>query len=195
VTADWIPERPMTKEEFGELVQLSTLLSNESLAFYGGLQPSTSSRDRRTFVRAFFASVEAMLWTLRRLSLSRHYAGKYSFSLRELVLLRDEAYDLNDKGQPKTRRSRTVFETTVLFVLRSFAQAYDVQFDEPTSKQLTDFRSMVRVRDRLTHPKRLQDFDVADSELDQLRAAHQWFWTVTLGLMNAIAAAGNKDWI
>jgi hypothetical protein len=186
----------MTPQEFGELVQLSTLLANESLSFFGGLQPSTSQRDRRAFVRTFFASVEALIWTLRRLALSRHYAGQFSFPPRELGLLRDEAYQLAPNGAPVHKPLRSGFEGTVLFVLRSCAAAYGVSFADPAKDSAwLAFRAMVDLRNRLTHPKQLSDVDIADTELDQLRATHQWFWTVTIGLMNTIAAAHNQEWL
>jgi len=177
-----IPETPLTEAEFGELVALCGIVASESLHYFGGLQPTNSQRDRRAFVRAFFASVGTLLWTLRRLALSRHYAGQHSFPPNVL-------HELRTQGNVGPAKALST-------VLPAFGDAYGVHVANPRlDPGWPSFATLIAVRNRITHPKRLSEFDVADTELDQLRAAHQWFWNVTFGPMNAIGAAHNNKWV
>jgi hypothetical protein len=43
------------------------------------------------------------------------------------------------------------------------------------------------VRHRLTHPKRPEELDVTDAEIDSMRESHRWLFNCTVDVLNAFA--------
>lgn len=129
---------------------------------------------RRQLVRTFHAYVETIVTNLKRQAL--HEAAR--FDNAERALLAEEKYELTDTGEPKVVLQMISLARNVRFAFRCYAKAHGISFylsvDGPGWR---DFRSALRVRNRLTHPRTAADLDLSDAEIETIARAHRWLTT------------------
>jgi hypothetical protein len=129
--------------------------------------------ERRALVRSIFAYVEALTYALKRQSVV-DFPG--AFSDAETALLRETEYHLDDQGRPRERRLATPLKANVRFAISMFAKGYGVGFAPDCSGAgWQRFCAALRIRDRLMHPKKAEDFDVSDDEVTCALEAYEWF--------------------
>lgn len=82
----------------------------------------------------------------------------------------------------------------IKFAFRTYARAHmtDYELNIGNSKW-DDFKKSLTVRDRLMHPKRVEDLEVSDEEMDRLQRAYDWFTAATLEVMNLSLENMTKD--
>src|SRR5437899_2846667 len=85
---------------------------------------------RRQFVRATFAKLEGFTYTLKQLCLRSPTA----YSAEEGALLREETFNLNDKGEPRMAASHLKLAANIQFAFRMYARSCDLRFSLPTSE-------------------------------------------------------------
>ena len=130
--------------------------------------------NRRSLFRTFFAGVEGITYTLKQELLLE--AGSVGYSPEEIAPLRDEGYSINAKGEASVTTKYLPTELSLLFALKLFTITHDERFTPNTkSSGWKSFVSSLRVRHRLTHPKRAEDLQVSDDELRRLESAIGWF--------------------
>ena len=188
---DRLPEVRLTETDFGELVILVNELQNDAHHYCLRLDDTDHpDRCRRQFARTFFAAIEGTVWTFKRLALSRHYSGAVALSAGEIAALREEAFRIERSGGVGVEDMRTPFLPNFLFAFRVVAATYEFEYNIPTGDaEYERFQACARIRDRLTHPKRLIDLQITDSETDALKVAYKWFWEHAITLMNRLPAS------
>jgi hypothetical protein len=129
---------------------------------------------RRIYVRSVFVLIEACSYGLKRIALHRHSVFDISFSPSELALLREEKHGLNDKGEVYTQDNFfQKFLPNFKFAVRSFAKSHGVTFElNASSVPLKEFENL---RNRITHPKKLAELAISDSEITKTDAVAIWF--------------------
>jgi hypothetical protein len=138
---------------------------------------------KRAFVRAVFAFIEGMTYALKRIACSRPGL----FSAAELAALREETYEVSDKGDARTRRATIEFRRNIRFAFACYARLDGLESVlDLSGTGWQSLREALRVRHRLMHPKAVADFVVTERELDAVRAAYEWFM---LSWVTAVARA------
>lgn len=138
-------------------------------------QPNTDEQFwRRTFVRAVFAQIEGKTFLMKR---TAHDRPSVQFSPAERSVLTEDDYEvntLNNKGEVTTRQTRNSTASNIKFAFKSLARART-----PTVALNLDgwdaLLTGIHIRDRLTHPKQLEDLTVSDDDLDAVKVASDWF--------------------
>jgi len=135
----------------------------------------------RTLVRAVFSFLEAHSFVIRSATLKLLKADESNVeSIAKIALLAETAYQptrtgkLEDVGEPKT-----TFITHFAFSLRTFAEVGGMSpadiykfFGDNAFNQLQKAK---KVRDRLTHPKHLDDISVSPADVLDVTNAFNWF--------------------
>lgn len=167
------------------LRQLSLMLgelSGDMMLCEQGMQHSQSSW-RRLYVRSTFASIEGLSFFLKQHTLNNRLIECYdSFKsgeipdlpLRDLCLLKEETYTLEDNGKPKTSNAKLRTVPNLLFALTSFAESVGSGYKMEKDKGYTSLKDAILIRDRLTHPKDLAALIVTDEELQTVKNAFDW---------------------
>jgi hypothetical protein len=121
---------------------------------------------------------------MKRAALRRHRHYEIDFSRAELALLSDEKYYL-DGEEPKTDdNSYPKFVPNFRFAFRQFAKSSAIQFSLKVGEsQLPDFE---KLRNRLTHPKKLEDLTVTDREVELVMRTWKWFNVEFARLMSLV---------
>jgi len=143
-----------------------------------------SYRAGRNTARALFAFVEGTVYGMKQTAYEVNRALDIKvFNHAEEALLREEEYGLGDKGKVKVRSARLRAEPNLRFAFDAFARAFKC---EPTlrleGEDRVIFVRAVKIRDRLTHPKKASELRVSSDELIDLLHVRDWF-VATLGVL------------
>jgi hypothetical protein len=132
--------------------------------------------DRRTAVRTVFTCIEGMTFFMRQYCLYLHDAGESSYSPAELALLREESYGLDDKGTETTSPARIGLQRLLPFSFAMHARHFDPTFVlDRSTDGWRQFCEALRIRNRVTHPRRGSELDISKGELATVLSAFRWF--------------------
>jgi hypothetical protein len=145
---------------------------------------------RRHLIRAVAAFIEAMTYQLRQVilhCLEPNARSELFFALKE------QQIDIGNNGIIQSKRLRTGSIALIKFSLRTFDDLFGTDlcpdFDTILFRNLVDTFS---VRDRLMHPKTLEDLAISDEEFNAALDAFSLIETVfgnTVSKSNEIIAA------
>jgi len=120
---------------------------------------------RRLHVRAFISVVESDVATLKASALE----SASTLSLQERVLLADSAPDLTDQGEAVTKPFFAPIQKNLRFAFRLYAKANRVTVSPDYSGSgWQAFGEVVKIRTRITHPKRIAEMSISDAEMSHV---------------------------
>jgi hypothetical protein len=166
----------------------------------GSQELSANSGDqflRRNLVRIFAAFVEGYSFVLKQIVLRLQDPLQEHLSIDELSKLKE--IKLDSTGQPvldehKALKRRFLplqdnFKFAVAMFGRLCGSKYAVSYG---SAGYQAFRRTIPVRDRLMHPKTIEDLCVTDPEAMDLQAAWQWYQSEMVALGKDAILAMNE---
>ncbi len=149
----------------------------------------------RTVVRTLFSLIEGLAFQLRQVTIASLEPHTGSLTLAELVLLREERYNLNTKGEPETSDNFQNFLPNLLFTIRSYGKNHGATFQADTSTHgWQAMRHAVNLRNRITHPKSVANLTLSDQDQKNLIEAAAW-WKKTLLEMFDACDRADAEWI
>lgn len=182
----------MTKERIKELSLLSdeilevlTQLSNDlALCYELGTKNNNHEFWRRTYVRTFFAAVEGYCFQYKRTALVMvelsPFTGVY-FSPEEQMFLKEKEYDLNEKGEITETKAKLRTAANFLFSIRMITTGCsnsEIKIDKG-GREWQDFKTALKIRDRITHPKNLNEIMIGEEEVNVVWRTVNWFLNLT----------------
>lgn len=142
-------------------------------------EPPTSTVNlfaRRAYVRAVFAFIEGVTYRMKLLAFNDKDRPNVNFSPAELAFLLEEDFDLNDKGEVVSAPAKIRLVKNIRFAFKAIARANSVHFNLRVDEAGWDaLKKAVKVRDRLMHPKFIEDLAVSINDIDQVRQGSAWF--------------------
>lgn len=155
----------------------------------------TASRD---FVRAAFALNEGLLDWFRGL-VSKWLVGRMlrydELQIAKLYMIGTVTHRLSKQGKLETEAARRSFINDLAFVIRTGAECWHL---DPT-KFFSDVgwdqtQKALKVRHRVTHPKRKDDLYISTEELELVRESMRWvLWST--GVIIRYADNADMDYI
>jgi hypothetical protein len=137
---------------------------------------------RRLYVRTFISLVESIIATLKDETLR----STVRLSTAEKAILAGTKYELTDQGAAVERPFFAPVQKSLRFAFRSFAKANRITFTpDYNGEGWRAFSETVKIRNRITHPKRVEEMAIEDTELALVDQAHDWFIKSYGGLMDA----------
>ena len=98
------------------------------------------------------------------------------FNEIEMLALRDLEYTVDQSGSVKKKKARIRFKDNIKLAFASAAKAHG--FDHGIdwgAQEWQDFSRALEIRDRITHPKKVDDLTIKDADLDLIKAAYDCF--------------------
>ena len=148
---------------------------------------------RRMLVRAFFAFVEGLAYSMRQVTLASSQEVSV-FSRAELFLLREKKYQIDERG--KVLRERDNYLPTsagFLFSLRMYPKLHGAEFNPELGAGWEAFKSAQITRDAITHPKSLGKLEISDAAFLTFVKASDW-GQATLAAMFAACEEADRKW-
>ena len=144
-------------------IELFEVLSNDVIQCLKKLQTEDSQFWRRVFVRAVIALIEGQNYQLKLITLEACKHKQVSFSNADLALLKDEKF--------------VSLKDNLKFSFKTFALAFDLDYKLAigVGDRWKSFITAIEIRNRLTHPKTVDQVLVTDKDLEEVKKAHDWF--------------------
>jgi hypothetical protein len=149
--------------------------------------------ERRLLIRSIFSCIDALTYSLKQLALNANDAFK--LDLGERMLATEETYELSSSGHIATRRAKLQTLANVRFAFDLLAKVDEHDFRLDVSQHGWQLlQNSLKVRDRLTHPKKLIDLEVSDEEIRAALRAFSWFESqVVLALLTSLASTRKRS--
>lgn len=158
------------------LYKIFEVLNGEFLACFDMVQKNDSQIARRTLVRALFAEIEGVTFCMKQVAFESRSRAGVTFTTPEIILLSEEAYELNDKGEVKSQRAKLHISRNIRFAFRAFARTGYINYEPKVDGIGWDaFKKGLKIRDRLMHPKKPDDLIVSDEEVVIIKTTFEWF--------------------
>jgi hypothetical protein len=130
----------------------------------------------RQLIRAVFAYIEAVTFSVKLSAASKCMRDNVEISPPERYFAIEIAYDINDNGEVTERKAHIRLISNIRFALSIYERAFGLtsEFD-PKLEWWTCLKESIKVRDRLTHPKFPRDVDVSGDEIVKALKAKDGF--------------------
>jgi len=160
--------------------KMMEILGYDCKRHYIACKSGSNQPHRRSYVRAVFAYIEGMLHQTKEIA--RHFGMRdKALSQQELNLLQGLTYEVNDKGKVISKISYMPFKNDFKFAFYTFSKSCEATFEPDLGGQgWESLEKSRKVRDRLMHPKRVEDLEITDIEIKDTAIAFAWF---TINLM------------
>jgi len=130
---------------------------------------------RRNFVRALFAMIEGSIYVIKQTVLVAGFSEK-KLSLAEIALLKEETFELDNKGNIRSQIKFLRVADNLRFTARSAARVFNCELDLGVGTQnWANFRELIKIRNRVTHPKNSDDYEISRDEAELARKVFYWF--------------------
>jgi hypothetical protein len=159
-----------------EAEKLFELLFEDAFYFKEQLEKQDNQFMRRAYVRSVFAAIEGNTFNMKQTALLVGRRAGADFSEEDIALLKEESYDLNDKGEAYSQTKFIQLPKNVRFAFKTYAHAFQVNFElKVDDKGWMNFKEALDLRHRLTHPKSVTDINVTDADLTKVKVAEEWY--------------------
>ena len=130
----------------------------------------------RAILRASFAYIEAMVFGLKKMALRLSSYGQGKFTAEELIILKEESYELNEKGEVKAQPKFIPLAKNMRFAFDAGSRALGLHFKLDVGDARWDsFQRALIIRNRITHPKTSADLFFKPGESEHIKNALDWF--------------------
>lgn len=130
---------------------------------------------------------------MKHLAYETHAYEGAELQRADMALLLEESYELNEKGAAIIKQNFLQIEKNIKFAFAAVARAYGITYQLNVGGIGWDsFKKTLKVRNRLTHPKNIQDLDVSDEEIEAMKRTFAWFLNSAKGLLDEVAASLNR---
>jgi len=190
ILTDFAAELQTYSEQLELHNQMEDILRKDLLAC-GKLASGENKTDsgERSFVRAAFALIEGSVFNLKQIALALSKHGNGGFSRAELVMLEEVSYDLDDKGTTKSQVKFIPLPKNIKFAFsaaaRAFRVAYELKVDDGGWNA---FKDALVIRNRITHPKSIDDLKLSEKEVQTVADATEWYLRVQRQLIQKMMA-------
>ncbi|MDO9107719.1 MAG: hypothetical protein Q7U89_01835 [Coriobacteriia bacterium] len=176
-----------------DLVHLRLLLGERSIAV-----EHTPEEDafRRSYVRAFYALVEALVEQQARLLVALDEGDFIVLGPGVAAVLSDTSYEVRRNGTVSARPLRLSLENKIRAVYRAAHDSVDSGIEVGFGEEGWEaFRSALQLLHGLTHPKSPHDCHVEEEDLDVVERAEGWYQKAHNGLTETLRLhRGRAHW-
>lgn len=192
-------------QDTGSIVQLF----QKELSFYLEVietkDPNVLMMMRRSYVRTFFAAIDAISYRLHQISLHASNAWNKLDNDEQLIIkalsISPETQKpeglprINNKGKPVFVKLKPSTLDHFRFSVRVFEKVHglDSSLPELGHKDWQRLSDLVALRDRLTHPKKSDDLEIRDVEFHALRDAAGWFFEIVASRIKKARERADRD--
>ena len=170
-------------------------------------QSTKSQFWRRAFIRSAFALIEGTIHFQKVSAFSYHERNTRpmhdlfqamghespvsifadTIPTNELALLLDENTEITDKGTCRVKQAFPSMARNIKFTFHMLSRIFKIS-DEPNyaADGWRLLREGIEIRNRITHPKAFEEFDIADAEIEIIGKGCQWFLDSMVAAMKAI---------
>lgn len=137
------------------------------------MEQHDNQSNRRDFVRATFAAIEGWLWDFRQNAQSV-LGDVRNFTLAEQAAFAETSHAISSNGklieQPRYYSMTTMFR----FIIRLAEEEFGNPLVDFGSNEWQAFNEAIEVRNRITHPKDVNDFNLSENDIETVHVSMFW---------------------
>ena len=173
LTTESVKEFAANLKEMQDMIQV---LGQDCKEHYTATRNGDNQSQRRAYVRSVFAFIEGVGYRMKETA--RHFgANAGTLSIEELVALSELSFKINEKGEVVSETIYPKFLNNFRFVFRTLSKSFGSTFTLDCGRSgWENLKVSIKVRDRLMHPKNVNDLEVTDAELEESKKAFDWFF-------------------
>lgn len=161
------------------------------------LESMDSQFTRRAYVRSVFAMIEGTLWVLKQTVLNAQTgAGEARpFTLAEYALLSEITYSLKGNGEAREHPKYLRLPENLRFVFGVISKYFDPDLTLAVdTRAWEDFLAAHSVRNRITHPKTPDEFNISDLEIAVCKRTTAWFYKLVLEIFDSLTKGSDEPY-
>lgn len=151
--------------------------------------PGSSQIQRRSVIRSAFATVEGTVNMIKQVILSDLHLNPGLHSEAEVAMLREESYLIDDQGNARNQPKFIPTDANLRFAIKMLCRGTNDGLLDLSSEGWQAFRSSLKLRNRLLHPKQIIDLNVSDNEVFEFLKAMRWFVDIFNQSLGEVLAA------
>lgn len=179
---------PLKVTKLGDLINPIRAMAQDVIDAEEILKVREDCHSRRSYVRALFAFVEGSVYFIKQTAFTAAIRSQIPLSLGFHALLREETYSLDDKGGIIIQTDRfPPAANNLRFAVKCVNEIFGSSISIDSSRHWGDFKMAIKIRNRITHPKDLVEFEVSADETTLCqRVFNDWFFGLVSDLVTAI---------
>lgn len=155
------------------------------------MEANESQPARRDFVRTAFAAIEGWLWLYRQ-NIQEMVASIRGLTPLERSAFEEKSFGINETGQLKEQERFVPLTAMFRFVVKLAEKEFGERLIDFSSADWQNFNHAIRIRNRITHPKTIEDLNLSKQDIELVRGALLWtFANVVTGSEQAQLALTN----
>ncbi|GEM_PF-3498061 len=131
---------------------------------------------KRTYIRTMFSFIEAISFQIRQVLLLREKKNEIQLSFKDVYILSEKSYDLNERGTINEREKSYPFTRMLKYTFRLYSKIYQKEhvYDQYFSKNgYSKLLDLYKIRNSLTHPKKYSD--LSDFNMESAYEVLIWY--------------------
>ena len=129
--------------------------------------------NRRTYVRTCFAVLEGLISYIKSSTLVM--LDENDASIAHLSMLREETYTVDSRGKVQTQPKFIPVDANLRFSIAMYAKTLEIEQElDCSTQEWIHFKTALRVRNRIVHPKKTGDLEITDEELGATMKSSLW---------------------
>lgn len=169
---------------YGELFNMVMVLVGDAEKLEKKAEQSYDQLDRRSYIRAVWASIEGAVHALKQTSIDECELNPQLVSDGELAMLKEKGYSIDSKGKAQSKPLYPKITDNFLFAVKMHARVKSLGYSLDTStKGWNNFQLSLKMRHRITHPKSPKELTISDKEFETVVRGFYWvcaeIWKMT----------------
>jgi hypothetical protein len=129
----------------------------------------------RGFVRAACAVIEGATYCMKYAAFITFNESGLYLSGAQIAMLLEKSYGIDKKGEAKEGNAHISIRQSIPFAFNMYARAHGTEYVIAKDRGWQNFNLALEIRDRLMHPKKIDDLSVPDGETTIVADASIWF--------------------
>ena len=131
---------------------------------------------RRTALRTCAALIEGVVHQITAFALQEAENAPDLFSSEDVLILKEVSVSLNQKGEIEERANYQKLNPKLIHSVRCFLKVFEEEYSPDTSLHGWEaLGQFLKIRNRLMHPRNIDDLFVSDEDFEISKKANDWF--------------------
>jgi hypothetical protein len=163
----------MTYTLIGDMESLKNDLGSRNITDAISEQEETN---RRFYIRAIFAFIEAVVEQHKRLLLQLHEKKFIRLKIGYYEVLSERIFTTSDSGNVTSKDQYLQLPRKIRTVYRAASESFDEEMVlNFVENGWQNFRDAIKIRNRITHPKTRADCEIETEDLETVESGEVWF--------------------
>jgi len=173
-------------QQLQDLDSLFYMLVDDVIAATKAWKGNPCGFTHRSYIRAVMTLIEGNTSRFKQAALWIHTNDHPVFSPEEITCLKEEFVTLKENGKVHVKSLPIPILTNLSFALDCYCRAMNKPFHfDKSSEGWESLKKAIAIRNRITHPKSIDDLHISDEDLNIAGQASSFYIQITLPLISA----------